>query len=1197
MAERIINIPSGSLLEQLFVLPGEIIPANGEPQYDPREEMFLELYVRDTTTDNTVNQIMLSLLNELLISIFIYSDRMIINPGIHLRYMGFSAGVYKIKYNFFRNIVGDYNDENERLIINVISPSRTEVEVKLPADIDIHSKLALTFLGLAGAPGSFIQALDVYINLGDDRNILITNKKYIDDKLYLKLVEPIPDEINKYDKFFITQKLIDSYEDRLTLYTERLEDFSGLNYLKGPVVDYKAASLTYRTTPLENFDQLVTTNNVIQQDLVNMFVSASLIEGIDLNIDFRDFSNFIHFSSATERVAAFKYKVQQIEFFDSKIAEYTPIASAALASARSTIYESSSISYYKDLKNDVITSFDSYDNYLYYQSHSYESGSEGEFYPSTWPKYTSTKPYSLYSYTASQATNWYTSQYGSASIYDNMNPDKLSNFVPLEMQLDNENKDYVKFVNMIGHYLDINYNYINRMTSINERENPINKGIPQDLILPVVNHFGFDLRSGNVIKKLYEKIYLYAPSGSSTFSSQSALDLFTYTGSFERGDTDVINTNYSIDYSNQYNAYRDITREIWKRILNNLPHLYKTKGTVRGLQSLITCYGIPSQFLYVREYGGPDVSESVFNEYKFDNFSHAVLFQTNQAIEFDWTTSSLYNRYPSVVQFRFNTTGSYDTLLNSMSLVEVQDSWSLSVLHTSNEMGKIKFSLLSSGAYAEVTTSALPIFDNRFTMINLQRESASDGEISQSFNLAAKKYMLGSMLYSVSASLTTSASANLAWRHSGSLQIGGLTSSFALPFSGAIDEFRLWETPLTEPVINSHVKFPQSLIGNTLTGSYNDLLLRLPFDNPINFTLNYMTSSFSNEAYSQAYPLNNLVFTGWNASETTFPFNFRMYEYESEAHSINLGAQRQSSNKIRIESSSLSGDLSTMDHVEVSQYDLAQLDSNKLGIFFSPADLINEDIIKALAVTELGDFIGDPSDLYSESYQNLDTLRNLYWHLSSRRASLPDYLNYIRYYDISLFDHIRWMIPARAKAILGVLYEPTVLERPKAKYTKPTLSSHFHDKTIRMPMTGITASYLDYSYSHSMFEYFATGSEIFTDYNIYTIITASDYYDGVSGSYYPMVLPVVDFDHHVIYYGVDVIRTPLTQSYSFTDGYQPRHYKNYEGFYTWEKRLKYDGCAQNAKTTTDQLPAWQIWSVNPNTLEAKDDGVSYVQVK
>jgi hypothetical protein len=47
---------------------------------------------------------------------------------------------------------------------------------------------------------------------------------------------------------------------------------------------------------------------------------------------------------------------------------------------------------------------------------------------------------------------------------------------------------------------------------------------------------------------------------------------------------------------------------------------------------------------------------------------------------------------------------------------------------------------------------------------------------------------------------------------------------------------------------------------------------------------------------------------------------------------------------------------------------LLQLDSKKLGVYFSPQTMIDEDIIAQLGFIDLDNYIGDPGDIDSDSY-------------------------------------------------------------------------------------------------------------------------------------------------------------------------------------------------------------------------------------
>ena len=62
---------------------------------------------------------------------------------------------------------------------------------------------------------------------------------------------------------------------------------------------------------------------------------------------------------------------------------------------------------------------------------------------------------------------------------------------------------------------------------------------------------------------------------------------------------------------------KDISKEIWKRLYHNAPYLLKTKGTERGLRALMSCYGVPSTVLNVKEYGGPLKDKTDYKTFSF----------------------------------------------------------------------------------------------------------------------------------------------------------------------------------------------------------------------------------------------------------------------------------------------------------------------------------------------------------------------------------------------------------------------------------------------------------------------------------------------------------------------------------------------------------------------------------------------------
>ena len=80
-----------------------------------------------------------------------------------------------------------------------------------------------------------------------------------------------------------------------------------------------------------------------------------------------------------------------------------------------------------------------------------------------------------------------------------------------------------------------------------------------------------------------------------------------------------------------------------------------------------------------------------------------------------------------------------------------------------------------------------------------------------------------------------------------------------------------------------------------------------------------------------------------------------------------VGPSRRNATKIRIEDYNIERHLRKWfiivdRRTEKSSDDFAPTDSNQLGIYFSPVDVVNEDIMYSIADFNFDDFIGDPRD-------------------------------------------------------------------------------------------------------------------------------------------------------------------------------------------------------------------------------------------
>ena len=277
-------------------------------------------------------------------------------------------------------------------------------------------------------------------------------------------------------------------------------------------------------------------------------------------------------------------------------------------------------------------------------------------------------------------------------------------------------------------------------------------------------------------------------------------------------------------------------------------------------------------------------------------------------------------------------------------------------------------------------------------------------------------------------SSSASSSYNAAWTGSGDLFIGGNTTTpfSANKLSGSIMEFRLWSEGLEEDKFDIHVSSPKSYIGNTPSSSYENIARRFSFDD--NTTLSNGDSIRDvrpNQTTTQSGSAQG--FGGLNIFETVID--------KTKTIIPNHGPNRRTATKIRIEDNYLSGSgasLSISERYDYSSNDASPLDSNKLGIFFSPTDVINEDIVQSFANLDFNELIGDPRDVFSEEYSELSRESDKYFKKYTGNNNFFEYMSLIKKYDQNIFKQLKKIIPARVKANLGTVIESNILERPKS---------------------------------------------------------------------------------------------------------------------------------------------------------------------
>ena len=450
---------------------------------------------------------------------------------------GYENGGVRAIYNFLQ----EYS--NQQFIIKEISEDRTELKV-FPSN---------TGLSVTGIVNTILEDLtntpyfpEFRLNLGSNDLLIGVNIAEFSGEIIVKLYEPLPAQYSTKQFFSFVKRIADSAA--FEIQSEFTPDPPRTIELRGANFSVDAGDINLQSTEYLSYDNLY---NYPVTSSYHQTLTALSQSGAAISIDYTDYAEYIHFSSAEERLRNFNYKVGLLE-------EYAFSASIAIN------YQP----HYDNLIANIISKFDGYEKFLYF-----ESGSK------SWPKINSTTPY--INGTVLNSTAWYNEQIASASLYDELNESRLTYTTPAFIREDSTNAPYELFLDMIGQHFDNLWIYAKAVTDKYDADNRLNYGVSKDLIADVLKGFGVKLYSSNF--------------GVSSLAA-NLLGEFYNTGS------EQINT--FVTASNDPTPDKDILQETYKRIYHNLPYLIKTKGTERGLRALINTFGIPSGSLSIYTFGG-----------------------------------------------------------------------------------------------------------------------------------------------------------------------------------------------------------------------------------------------------------------------------------------------------------------------------------------------------------------------------------------------------------------------------------------------------------------------------------------------------------------------------------------------------------------------------------------------------------------
>ena len=691
---------------------------------------------------------------------------------------------------------------------------------------------------------------------------------------------------------------------------------------------------------------------------------------------------------------------------------------------------------------------------------------------------TGTLPFGqVYTTGSTTFTNWYDKMYYSASVFDDNNIHSLKNNLPEYIQIDSSSNDLKKFLGMWGEQFDLTRNYIDGYTKFYKR-----------------NYKGYDVVPSNLLPILSDNLgwELINP-----FSSSLAEYFSTMTGS--------------------NNTVKDITHNTWKKTLNNLIYIYKSKGTMNSVRALLNIYGYVPDSLPLTEYGGsyeehnPVILNNTETTFKsgLKNSSGNISFiekskilyslnlkQGTNKLNLDWWSNPKTSG-PDGIEFLFSAIESPNTqtlLKSSGSLT--QSLWDLRLVKSgsSYNKGKLEFRLnyktkgsgsLSNNAFSMSTDYVDDLKGGSIWNAYLTRLTGStESDLQQQYKLYLAKqdddaipvFKTATMTVYSSSDGTSGSISNLnfisgsglASTVSGNLVVGET-------FSGSMADIRVWSGALSASIFKQHVLNKFSIVGNDISGSQDNLIWRYRLNE--NYASGTSPQSLKDSSRSRIQKNYNKDFNFTNDGRL---YNKQVITtYQLSPRGLANAGGTKNDNKILIDTKrQMKMDLNPYSPSFLSVYDKnikkREMPSTKISFTKSPTDTVDEHILNQLSDKQLDKYIGKPSDIYESKYEDLEILKNRI--LDGVEVDFNTYVtSQENIMSPILLNAVKSLLPGRSRiGEVGVVLKPNILERLKNKATKVSFSSgsaagDFSFDTVISGTISESMSYLQpYSSSISM---------------------------------------------------------------------------------------------------------------------------------
>lgn len=938
-----------------------------------------------------------------------------------------NGGNYALRYNFFKPTLGS-PEGRENMYVQSFSDDRREIRVRPNpgSTASFRSSLQSLFSEPIGDPlqqvGNFgrnryyrILSWSIIAETGQDGDVLLDQNfdPQLTESAIIRFENELPQFIEVGDELWIGEEMSRPYFDKFEIF--RAVEPTPTNELAPPDFTVDTGRDTTGESRFETLDDITEEGSTTEE-----FIEAAFGQGsADLNVDYTDFDNFVHFSSAEERLKNFRFKLRQLESFIEELKD-----DGTAAGRKETVRRQA---------ESLIGSFDSYEAWLFRTKNvpeAYPKSDDGSLASLDVTTKQGNFPEGL-----ENPEGWFPKILQQARRFDDQNLSALRKQVPEFVREDPDNQKFVLFVDLIGQWFDQNWIFIDQFENFSEITESAFRpdSLSADLSRVVAESMGLETFNGFDAEEFFDRL----------FDSDKLEQVF---------DGADISENEGIELDG---SKLDLTRfqaqqQVWRRLLSNLVHQYKTRGTENSIRMLANIFGVPTGSLVVREYGGA-VANNGDQQAEIIETTHNLSFFSSQNLAIPWNTGApslapsgfgdlfeSFDQFPKGIELRFRSEYQGGQPLQLFELQNVAEIRIDPVGVEESDEATIKAELrLADGNRIEVETDPLPIFNGRWTNLLFQlregepfidlfiQQRSPTGEI---VGVRGASFQIG--LQTASNFLSAS-----------NVRIGGAlgASQFGqgVSFIGDLDQVNLWRKELSEKRFDIHTLAPtKEAVDNSVLAEADNafdetedflrrqLLFRLDFPTSQNLAEDALIENES-EAFGGA-----ATATGF-ADEDEKPWQFNRYERTSLFPSVQVGATSFFTNKIRIEQNSLDSPLQPDESVEDRPQELITKDSNKLGIFFSPYTSANRDILSELGIRNINGLLGNPRDQIDGRYDSINAVNRMYWDKYDRPVNKQQYIRYIDEFYDAFFEHIRDSVPARAVLIDGIVIEPTILERDR----------------------------------------------------------------------------------------------------------------------------------------------------------------------